>query len=103
MINLTQEKCCKMMEFVIKASAAKRLSDTANIPLDEARKIVNAAVDKVGITALSSSLPSESEIPDGMIPVIEIPNRSGKPQISFIDGQSFIGGKNFGNENQIAI
>ena len=88
MINLTREKGCSMMEFVLKASAAKRLSDAANIPLNEAREKVNAVIEKVGITVLDGSLPSETEIPAGMIPVIEIINGSNNSQLSFIDKDS---------------
>lgn len=87
-INLTHEKGCAMMEFVAKAAAANMLAQQMDIPLMEAKKHIEAIFKEKGIQVVNymaeSDLPRESDIPEGMIPIIEMDDLTKEKTISFV-------------------
>ncbi len=85
MIGMTREKGQSMMEFVVKASAAKRLADAKGIPLHVAKEHVSIVYNEKGIEGVESMLPSEKDVPVGMVSVVEVNAATKELVVSYVE------------------
>lgn len=83
--NCTVEKAVGFVEAANRMAAARRLSKEQGISFYEAQKIIDEQNPHKIVTGTSDVIPSEKDVPDGKVPVLEIGDTTNEVKSYFID------------------
>ncbi|MEF2888749.1 MAG: hypothetical protein U0N77_02930 [Turicibacter sanguinis] len=87
--NCTVEKAVGFVEAAKRMAAARQLSNEHGISFYEAKKIVDEQNPHKLVTGTSDIIPSEKDVPEGKIPVLEIDDETSEVKSYFIDKEEF--------------
>lgn len=88
-INCTVEKAVGFFEEAERMAAARQLSNEQGISFYEAKKIIDEQNPHKLVTGISDVIPSEKDVPEGKIPVLEIDDKTNEVKSYFIDKEEF--------------
>ncbi|MDB8576228.1 hypothetical protein [Turicibacter sanguinis] len=87
--NCTVEKAVGFFEAARRMEAARKLSNEQGISFYEAKKIIDEQNPHKLVTGTSDIIPSEKDVPEEKIPVLEIDDETSEVKSYFIDKQEF--------------
>lgn len=87
--NCTVEKAVGFFEAARRMEAARKLSNEQGISFFEARKMIDEQNPHKLVTGTSDIIPSEKDVPEGKIPVLEIDDETSEVKSYFIDKEEF--------------
>lgn len=87
--NCTVEKAVGFVEAAKRMAAARQLSNEQGISFSEARKMIDEQNPHKLVTGTSDIIPSEKDVPEGKVPVLDIDDKSNEVKSYFIDTEEF--------------
>ena len=83
--NFTVEKAVGFVEAANRMAAARRLSKEQGISFYEAQRMIDEQNPHKIVTGKSDVIPSEKDVPEGKVPVLEINDETGEVKSYFVD------------------